>query len=466
MNTVNDGVAMSVQENDLPPLDLFFKAATRRLMAAGLILAMLTLLAAALAIPFYFESPSMWYKFGVAKTSLRIGKVLGLVAGLLILLQIPLAGRLKLLDRIFSLPLLMRQHRWHAWVIALIALVHPLFILLPEGKLTVALEMRYWPEWIGVGLLAVVLAQLISSCWRKHLPFHIWLPVHRGVGLLIAVLLVIHVRYVSETFIDAGPPRLGLLAAAAATALVWLWARTGWLRAGGIRYRVAAVAPVGVDCIRVELASLNKNHLAYIPGQFVFVAFRSAQISREPHAFTLSSTPSRPETLQLTIRTCGDWTATLARLSVGDQAMIQGPYGRFSHLLAPPRRELILIAGGIGITPMLSMLRFMSDRDDDRPVTLVWSNRSRADMVYADELDDLETKLTGLHLVPIFTRSVGSVAYPGRLNRASLGLILDHCGRNAAIFVCGPPSMMRQVKRALIGLGFSSRCIFTEAFGL
>jgi predicted ferric reductase len=437
-------------------------------IAAAILLAVLLLLVITVAIPFYFESPSIQYKFGIEKASLRIGKVLGLGAGLLILLQFPLAGRLKLLDRIFSLPLLMRQHRRHAWIIVSAVLVHPLCILLPEGKLTVPLEMRYWPEWIGVGLLVAVLAQFASSWWRKRslLAFHIWLPVHRTVSFLIAVLLIIHVRYVSETFSNTGPPRLGLLTMAAVTVLIWLWVRTGWLRASRYPYRVATVAPAGADCTRVELTPLGKNRIAYLPGQFVFVAFRSAQVSREPHAFTLSSTPSRPETLQLTIRACGDWTGTLARLTIGDQAVIRGPFGRFSHLFTPPRRELILIAGGIGITPMLSMLRFMSDRGDDRTITLVWSNRHRDDMVYADELDDLECKLTGLRRVPIFMRTAGSVEHPGRLNRVSLDRILGQCGPNAAIFLCGPPLMMRQVKSALIGLGFSSRFIFTEAFDL
>ncbi len=452
--------------SDFPPVGPFLKLGARRLLAAGVILPLLLLLAVTVAIPFYFESPSMWYKFGIEKTSLRIGKVLGLGAGLLILLQLPLAGRLRLIDRIFSLPGLMRQHHWHAWIIVLAVLVHPLCILLPEGKLTVPLEMRYWPEWAGVGLLAAVAVQFISSWWRRRLgmAFHFWMPTHRMLGVLITTLLIIHVLYVSETFIEAGRPRLGVQIAAVVTALVWMWVRTGWLRASGRPYRVACVAPASADCTRIELRPSKTNSLAYVPGQFVFVAFRSPQVSREPHVFTLSSTPSRPDTLQLTVRACGDWTRSVARLAIGDHAMIQGPFGRFSHLLTAPGRELILIAGGIGVTPMLSMLRFMSDQGDRRRITLLWSNRSRASMVYAEALDDLETRLTGLRRVHIFTQSAHAAEHSGRLNRISLERYLGTCGRSAAIFLCGPPQMMRQVKSALIGLGFSARSIFTEAF--
>jgi predicted ferric reductase len=108
----------------------------------------------------------------------------------------------------------------------------------------------------------------------------------------------------------------------------------------------------------------------------------SKHVSREPHPFTLSSTPSRPGTLQFNIRASGDWTRTVAHLSEGDQARIQGPFGRFGHLFTTPDRELIMIAGGIGITPMLSMLRFMADHRDPRPVTLIWANRSPERVVY------------------------------------------------------------------------------------
>jgi predicted ferric reductase len=91
--------------------------------------------------------------------------------------------------------------------------------------------------------------------------------------------------------------------------------------------------------------------------------------------------------LQFTIRASGDWTRTVAHLSKGDQARIQGPFGRFGHLFTTPDREMIMIAGGIGITPMLSMLRFMADHRDPRPVTLIWANRSPERVVYVDEMD-------------------------------------------------------------------------------
>ncbi len=457
-----------LDRNDLPSIGTIIPPGMRVLLAAALVALLLLTLACALTIPFAFESPSMWYKFGMEKVSLRTGKMLGLTACLLILLQLPLAGRLKVLDRIFSLPGLIRQHRMHAWAIAILALVHPLCVLLPEGRLIVPLEMRYWPEWVGVGLLVFIMSQFVVSQWRQSMgiAFHTWMRFHRIAGPLIASLLVVHVLYVSETFTDQGPPRLAVFIAAGVFLMFWLWIRSGWLRERYKPYGVARIQGTGADCTCVELTPSQQLPFAYIPGQFAYVSFRSASVSKEPHAFTLSSTPSRPGMLQFTIRASGDWTHTIGGLSIGDRAFIQGPFGRFGHLYTDPDRELILIAGGIGITPMLSMLRFMADHGDPRPVTLIWSNRSKENVVFADEMDALAAKLTGLRMIPIFTRKAKGGERSGRLDRKSLETMLSDCSRRSAIFVCGPPQMMRQIRTDLKTLAFPARSIFTEAFGL
>ena len=438
----------------------------RYFLIASIIFFILLLTAGALSIPFLFESPSMWYKFGVDRILLRTGKLLGIFAGLLLLLQLPLAGRLTFLDRLFSLPRLVRQHHYDAWIIALIAMLHPVCVSIPEDRIIIPLEMRYWPEWIGAALLVLVLLQFVFSQWRKRLKiaFDTWMRFHRIAGLLVFVLLIVHVLYVSETFEVAGLPRTAVLIAAGFFFLVWLWIRTGWFWRSH-SYTVARAEPIGTDFTFVELTPSIPTVFEYDPGQFAFVSFRSKIVDREPHPFTLSSTPSRPEALQFTIRTSGDWTRTVKLISRGDQALIQGPFGRFGHLFITNNQELIMIAGGIGITPMLSMLRFMEDHRDPRPVTLIWSNRTPEQVVYADEMDALSTKLTGLRWIPIFTIDAKTGNRAKRLNRGALKMLLNNNSRGSAVFVCGPPKMMTQVKTDLKALGFPARSIFTEVFG-
>jgi ferredoxin-NADP reductase len=288
---------------------------------------------------------------------------------------------------------------------------------------------------------------------------------HRIMGVLIAVLLIVHVLAVSETFSEDGPPRLAVWIAAGIFALLWALVRSAWVRAGRRPYVVSRIKPVGADCTGVTLVPVTAFPFLYAPGQFAYVSFRSRKVSREPHAFTLSSTPSRPGMLQFTIRACGDWTRHVDRIQPGDRALVQGPFGRFGHLFTSPGRPLIMIAGGIGITPMLSMLRFMADENDPRPIILIWSTRTPAHLMFGEELDLLAVKLTGLRRVPMFTRNTEDGGQTGRLNRQSLESILHGCDRRSAVFLCGPPLMMDQVRSDLKMLGFPARAIFSESFG-
>jgi predicted ferric reductase len=425
------------------------------------------LLVGAMSIPFFFESPSMWYKFGLAKALLRTGKMLGLAAATLLFFQLIQAARLKVLDRVFSLPGLFRSHRLNAIVIFFLALLHPILVLSSEEKLIIPLELRYWPEWVGVGVLTLIVIHFSVSQWRRafRITFHGWLLWHRCVGVFILGLAALHILFVSETFSEEGFPRTAVMVSTAIIVVLWLWVRSGWLRVRKMPLAVTRVAPEGKSCTCIELSPITDRPFQYLPGQFVFVSVHSKYISREPHPFTLSSTPTRPQCLQITVRASGDWTRHIDRVVEGDSVSIQGPFGRFSHILTDPDREIVMIAGGIGITPMLSMLRFMVDRQDHRAVTLIWSNHSREDIVYEEEFNDLMSKPIGLRSVFVFTGSSAEGVSTGRLNLEKLQTMLQTCSRRAAIFMCGPVQMMKQVKGDLKRIGFTSCSIYTETFG-
>ena len=458
---------MKSESGGISPLDNFGIYRYRLPLMAATITAAMLFAGGAVSIPFLFESPSIWYKFGLAKTLLRVGKVIGMLAAVLLFYQLVLVGRLKVLDQVFSLPTLVSVHQINAAAIILLAGLHPICILSSENKLLIPLEMRYWPEWLGVGLLAAIAIQFSISQWRTKLGmrFDSWLPVHRCLGVAIFGLLIVHILFVSETFSEKGLPRNAAIVSAALLGLLWLWIRSGWLRAKKNPFSVMQISSAANGSVSVELKPVTNRSFQYLPGQFVIVSIQSKGISPEPHPFTLSSTPTRSENLQLTVRESGDWTRHITRLAEGDRVFIQGPFGRFSHLLAHREREIIMIAGGIGITPMLSMLRFMVDRQDQQAITLIWSNRSRGHMVYPDELKELGEKLTGFRSVLIFTGLSDEWLSTEGLNLDKLRSILKGCSRKASIFVCGPEQMMVHVKNDLKQIGFQSRSIHTETFG-
>ena len=439
----------------------------RIFLAAAIVLSVIGCIGGTVSIPFLYESPTMLYKFGVDKLLLRSAKMIGLAAAILLLLQLPLAGRLTWLDRIFSLPGLYHIHRLNAYLVGSLILCHPLLVLAPEGRWKIPFELRYWPEWVGGALLTAILAQIGLSRWRT-LFFHayqIWRRVHYTLGIISLILMFLHVLYVSETFEVTGFPRNLVVGGAIGSFSLWLWIRICRMRFGNTQCQVTRVETAGINAYCVDLVQPMHSPLRYMPGQFAFISFESANISKEFHPFTLTSSPSRPGTVQFIIRSCGDWTDRIGFVQKGDRAFIQGPFGRFSHLLLPANREVVMIAGGIGITPMLSMLRYMRDRDDSRRITLIWSNRTRAHQFGDNELTVMREKLTNFNWVPIFTRETGDEGRFGRVDRDTLEKLLHTCSRNASIFLCGPPPMVAQAHKDLGRIGFAAKRIHTEAFG-
>jgi predicted ferric reductase len=109
---------------------------------------------------------------------LRTGQMLGIVAGLLLLLQIILSARLKCLDRIFGMSSLLRFHRITGAIIAVLVCLHPILIFIPEGRISIPLQLRCWPEFVGLFLALLVIFTVIASYWRARLrlAFHRWRP--------------------------------------------------------------------------------------------------------------------------------------------------------------------------------------------------------------------------------------------------------------------------------------------------
>ena len=325
--TLTRPAVMERKSSGISPLDDLRAYRFRYTLMGTIIGAAALLLVGAMSIPFFFESPSIWYKFGSAKALLRTGKMLGLTAATLLFFQLLQAARLKVLDRVFSLPDLVRIHRLNALVILLLAASHPILVLTSGKKVFIPLELRYWPEWVGVGLLTLIVIRFSVSQWRRafRITFHGWLLWHRCVGVFILGLVILHILFVSETFSEEGFPRTAVLVSTALIAMLWLWIRSGWLWSRKMPLAVTRLAPEGKSNICIELSPKTNRSFQYLPGQFVFISIHSKHISREPHPFTLSSTPTRPQCLQVTVRASGDWTRHIDRAIEGDSVFIQGP---------------------------------------------------------------------------------------------------------------------------------------------
>jgi predicted ferric reductase len=440
---------------------------TRMVLGGTCIFLVLLFIASAWTIPFLFESPSILYKFGIEKTFLRSGKVFGVTAAALVFFQVLLVSHLKFLDRIFSLNRLVTFHRMNGLAIAFLALVHPILIIAAENFTLFPFEKRYWPEFLGVAVFIFILVIVTTANWRLmlHFAYDQWLRFHRLMTVVAIALMTIHILFVSETFTSGVPHTFVFVAAGINLMLILrLWFRR--LFPGKRRFVVSNVEPAGKDVYSIDVQPCDGQILDHIPGQFAFITPVSVNVPKEEHPFTISSTPSRPDTLQFVIRSLGDWTSKISRLKAGETMFIDGPYGLFSHMISSERDPIIMIAGGIGITPMLSMLRYMADVDDSRRILLIWSNRTKEHIVFPEEFKALEQRLQHFHIIHLITRDSEGKNQIGRLDQNRLERLLKGWRRTSNIFICGPLEMMKEMTRAVKNIGFSSARVYKEDFKL
>ena len=192
------------------------------------------------------------------------------------------------------------------------------------------------------------------------------------------------------------------------------------------------------------------------PGQFAVVRLPRVPHLDEPHPFTLSgATAADPNRLELTVKVAGDFTEEFVRLTPGTEVLCEGPYGVFCADVLEQER-LVFIAGGVGATPFLSVLRTFAVTGQAVPALFIWSNKRRRDVFAAEELADLCTRLP-LRVVHCLSRETpesvaalpqtpGVTYQSGRVDAERLASLCDGC---ESFYLCGPELFQESVLRCL-----------------
>ena len=206
----------------------------RLLLGALVIVLAMALLAGGWSIPFHFESFSILYKFGKSKAYLRYGKMLGITIALLLFYQVLLASGIRILQQIFSVKSLLVMHRINGFVIACLVAVHPVLIKASENFTPYTFGKKYYPEFVGIGLLFVVLTVSLTALFRNLLKmeYNRWRLLHRTGATMVFLILPGHVLFVSDTFKSAGLPRVAAITVFSLNLLfiVYIWLKRFFYR--------------------------------------------------------------------------------------------------------------------------------------------------------------------------------------------------------------------------------------------
>lgn len=416
---------------------------------------------------------AMWIRHGgleqlgtVSGIAVAIGQVTALVGTFFTLIQLLLMSRAPWLDHVFGRDRLTLAHRWVGFASVWLIVAHGVFttlgFALADGQNVFGEAWTLITTWdfvlMAVVSLILLIAVAVSSVRRarRRLSYENWYGIHLYAYLAIALGFA-HQLAVGTDFVDDPVARIYWVALYVLTIGTLVVFRFGTPIAVNVRhrFRVANVVDEAPGVVSVYLTGRDLNGFGIRAGQYVNVRFLTDGWWRA-HPYSISAQPNG-RWLRLTVKALGDDSARVRDLAVGTRAIIEGPYGNLTGERRTADRVL-LIAGGIGVTPLRALLEEFSA---SLPVTLLYRARRTVDLVFKRELDMLAER-RGARIVYL----VGSRRSGGPDTAVRADLIRRHVPDVAAreVYVCGPDDFMTDAAGAARALGVPSGRIHQERF--
>lgn len=395
-----------------------------------------------------------------------LGRALGIVAAVLMMTQVLLASRAPWLERAIGHDRAIARHTRIGPVAIILLLIH----LTLMTAMTAAYEDRavleqaqMWSDygWFMAFAQAAAMAFLVVlvtsiAAVRLRWRYERWHSVHLLVYLGVA-LAVPHQFLEGSTFRDGG-------------LAWWFWATLWFVSVGSfVAYRVVrplvlmrrhgltveSVDPHADGSTTVTLAGRDLHRLRATAGQFFLWRFLAPGMRMQAHPYSLSAAPG--DRLRITVKASGDGSSRVRALEPGTRVFAEGPLGVFTHA-SRSRSSLLLIAAGIGTTPVRAMLEEVSDGDD---VTVVVRARSRAEAPLLEEIEGLAQARNAKLLVLLGPR--GST-WGTQDEAGDIAGLVEHPG-DTDVFLCGPRDWSQQVTADARAAGVPHDAIHREEFG-
>ncbi|WP_330186078.1 ferredoxin reductase family protein [Dactylosporangium sp. AC04546] len=403
-----------------------------------------------------------------------LGRLTGLLASDLLLLQVLLMARVPLVERAFGQDRLARWHRWTGFTSFHLMLAHVVLITVGyAGAAHANVVGELWDLVVdypgmllaaaGTLLLVLVVATSMRAA-RRRLRYESWHLLHLY-AYLGAGLALPHQIWTGTDFIGSAWSRAywwTLYAAAAGAVVVYRIGLPAW-RNWRHRLVVDRVVREGPGLTTVYLRGRDLERLPVRAGQFFQWRFLDGPGWSRAHPYSLSATP-HTGVLRITVKDLGDGSARLAGLRPGTRALIEGPYGRLTgeHYTGG---QVVMLGCGIGVTPLLALLGELPYAPGR--ATLVYRARSEADLVFRSELDWL-ARHRGVRVVYLLgprARAESWLPAPaaGLTDAEALYRLVPHIAA-ADVYLCGPDAWTAAARAAAREAGTAPGRIHTEQF--
>jgi len=386
--------------------------------------------------------------------------------------QFALTARFRRANSPFGTDVVYVFHRYLAFVALGLVAAHfaILWFRYPETLGSLDPRVADWRLTLGrVALVCFTLA-VVTSQWRKllRIEYGLWRYAHVALAVLGLAAAAAH-AFGAGRYIDT-PAKGGLwLGLTLSWLLLTVWVRIvkPW-RQKRRAYAVKEVRKERGDAWTLALDPVDQPLIKrFMPGQFVWLTLRTSPYQLREHPFSISSAPESLPRIELTIKALGDFTGSIKDAQAGEPAYLDGPFGVFStdrHATAP---GFVFIAGGVGITPIMSMMRSLAARGDQRPLWLFYANSAWEDVTFREEIEALggQLALTTVHILE--TAPCDWDGEEGYLSEEMLAKRLPESRRGAFhYFLCGPTPMIEAAEAHLDSLSVPASQVRIEIFDL
>lgn len=397
----------------------------------------------------------------------------GLLALSALVAAIVLPSRIRSLTTAFGIERVLRSHRWMGLTAAVLVLVHIVFVLAHRPSDVHLFYLPTAPPRARAATVATVAILLLCglSVLRRRLGtrYEVWRGVHLALVALAIGGSALHLFWLDHLVRDPAMRWCFMVTGAVVAAVLagrWIGKPLVAARNAFVVNEIRSVTPQ-VTSLVLAPRRRRAPGLRFRPGQFAWLRLDHPWGPLEYHPFTIVSGAHERRRLEFRVRHVGDFTTTVRNLTRGRRVYVDGPYGSFNddHERAA---ALILVAGGVGITPMISILRTLAARGDTRPVCLLVGARTADELMFHEECRRLQQDLALEVIEVLSSPPPGWPGVTGRIDQGLIAAVLSGRRRyvGAHAFICGPPAMTRDVRAALLGRGLPAERIHTEQFEL
>jgi predicted ferric reductase len=367
-------------------------------------------------------------------------------------LQIGLTARFRYVTKPWGEDVIYHFHRQISLIAVGLIVTHAVILTAGRPQMLAPLNMLQapWSARFAIVSIVALIALVVAALWRVRLKisYEAWHLSHIILAVVAIGAGIAHMVGSGVYLVDPWKRALWI-----GLTIFWigllLYVRTVkplfMLRRP---YRVAEVRRERGDTSTLVMRPDGHPGFRFTPGQFGWLTLWGSPFKITGHPFSFSSSAEAADgRVEMTIRNLGDFTSAILKVSQGRRVYLDGPYGAFT--IGNPADMHVLIAGGIGVTPMMSMIRTLADRGDRRPVTLLYGSRDWDSITFREELEALQARL---NLTVVHVLANPPAGWTGERGFITADLFRRHLPLPYAsheYFICGPNVMMDAIERAL-----------------